>query len=179
MRIPSHALAAIVLAACAAPAVEVVGDDGWSSGARRHARPLDGAGAEDVPRPHAIPSAERRRWERADELTALHAVGGRGPSEHLGGGLERTVQVNDAATSYGSGGAVGAGALIVERHHAVGSDGVLSLYVMTKDAASGWQFLVLDADLRVAADSRRPGMLEACARCHAEAPHDGTFGPPP
>jgi hypothetical protein len=37
-----------------------------------------------------------------------------------------------------------------------------------------WEFVVIDAEDRVAAR----GALEACRRCHLEAPYDGLFGPP-
>jgi hypothetical protein len=174
MPFPKRAIAAFLLCGCAGAGSSVVGDDGWSSGGAR-ARPV--AEPPDAAHPKPFPEDARKPWTGAAAMASLRQVGGRGPTEHLDGRVERTVVINEAALGYGAGG-VADGAVIVQRHHPAGSDRVLSSFVMEKSAA-GWRFLVLDAELRVAADSQVPGMIAACARCHADAPRDGLFGPPP
>lgn len=169
-------------AACAEPSPRPVdADDGWgpSLPAVSASAPLP-----DAPRPRAIAPAARQRWERADELAALTAVAGRSRSEHLDGSFERSVLVNAAAAGYLVAGAPDepfpAGSLIVQAHHAAGSTEGGPYFAMLKLAAGSapaqrdWEFLVLDAELRVAAR----GHIEPCVRCHLEAPRDAVFGPP-
>lgn len=42
----------------------------------------------------------------------------------------------------------------------------------TTAASAAWEFLVIAPDGKV----EERGAIETCARCHAEAPHDGVFG---
>ena len=159
-----------------------VADDGWgpSGGLGPRAAVADPE-LPPAPRAQPIPEAERRRWEHADLLAATTQVGGRGPSEHRPAGQDRTVVVNQAASTYAelvSGTRLPRGALVAQRHHDNDSDAVRSWYVMLRPSEGpddGWQFIVLDAELRVAAHRD----LQLCARCHLEAPHDALFGPPP
>jgi hypothetical protein len=159
-----------------APQPAEVPPDGWGpsglSDASQPPRPPRPA----APRPHAIPSSQRERWAGADELDALRSVGGRSASEHASGQLERTVAINAAAGAYERlvpEIVMPAGALIAQRHFRRGSDEIDHWYVMRK-SAKAWEFLVLDAQRRVAV----AGPMELCARCHGDAPHDNLFGPP-
>jgi hypothetical protein len=166
-------LAALVLAGCAAPAPLPVGDDGWGpSDDHATARPPLAA----APRARTIPAAKRKRWSGADGLSSLHAIALRTPSEHLDGRFERTVLVNDLANAYERLAVttiMPKGALVVQRHHLRGSDETSVYFVMEKTSDDDtWRFLVVDAQLRVAAHAA----LDACARCHVEAPHRGLFG---
>jgi len=177
--VPAERKAATVLAmmasvGCGQPTPPQLPEDGWgpSHGIER----LDPVAQRPaVPRPKAIPTKDRKRWSRADELDSLQPIAGRGRSEHVDGELERTVAVNDAAAGYAHlvpGGSVPTGALVVQRHHHPGSDTLLFSYVMSKDQA-GWHFIVLDAHNRVASHQS----LQLCARCHGDAPSDSLFGP--
>ena len=169
------------VAACGPPPRPPIDDDGWG--------PEHGLGTEPPPPPpkpaprvKPIPVEQRKRWTDANQVVQLEPIPGRGKSEH-DTGLERTVLRNEAAASYEQ--LVGrptlpVGAMIVQRHHRPGSDAADSYYVMRKTAPSasptelGWQFLVLDDQLRVATHDP----LEMCQRCHQEAPVDGLFGLP-
>ncbi|MBM4374562.1 MAG: hypothetical protein FJ095_05705 [Deltaproteobacteria bacterium] len=133
------------------------------------------------PRPRVVPLAARRPWVHA--AAAFLAVAGRERSEHGVGGHERTVLVDEGARAYAEGHPRApwpTGARLVERLHPAGSDGLTLLFTMTKLAPGtspgtlDWAFEVLDPSWRVAVE----GDLSACARCHAEAPHAGVFGPP-
>lgn len=126
---------------------------------------------------------KRRRWALAAKLDSLDTVGPREPSEHLGGGTERSVRVNALAASYrNQAGRVPMpqGALIVQLHHPPGDDGLIAGFVMLKGPAGSapaqddWSFVVLDEQLRVEAE----GPMPLCASCHGAAPHDRLFGPP-
>lgn len=171
--------AALLIAAacgCHGPSLEPVGADGWGPSGEHMSEPVEAEPRTPAPRPRAIPVAERRRWAQADALESLRAVAGRGPSEHLGGAFERTVVVNDLGAVYERlvpGIVIPSGALVVQRHHRAGDDAVHSWFVMLK-RDEDWAFDVLDASLRVAATPP----LTFCARCHADAPHAGLFGPP-
>jgi hypothetical protein len=178
--VPTLAVLAGALA-CGPPPRPPIDDDGWG--------PQHGLGLEPPPPPpppaprvKPIPAEQRKRWSNADQIAGLHPVAGRGPSEH-DTGFERTVLRNEAAAAYerlAGRPVLPVGALIVQRHHRPGSNAAVSYYVMHKRAPSasptelGWQFLVLDDQLRVA--THEP--LELCVRCHQEAPVDGLFGPP-
>lgn len=179
----SHGLRLLLLplwlvAACTDHRPQPVAADGWGpSGGLNEPALLDDPRRAPVPRASAIPAAKRRRWPRADELDALTAVPGRGMSEHLGVRYERSVLINETAESYRRlipHQPLPVGTLVAQRHHPPGSDAVVSWYLMEK-TPEGWRFLVLDPERRVAARED----LEPCLRCHAEAPHDHLFGPPP
>jgi hypothetical protein len=162
------------LVGCASPAPKLPSDEGWSSLGDGGALPAaPSATLDPAPRLKARPEAERPVYDTAP--SSLTALPGREASEH-GTGLTREVLINAAAEPYRA--AVGhtplpEGALIVQRHRRGGSDAVTSSYAMRKQA-DGWEFTVLDSRWRVALR----GALAECARCHADAPFDGTFGPP-
>jgi len=182
-RLPRAATLAVLIGvmACGPTPRPTIHDDGWG--------PQQGLGTEPpppppepAPRAKPLPVEQRKRWAEADQIAGLHAIPGRGPSEH-NTGLERTVLRNGAAAGYeqlAGRPTLPVGALVIQRHHRAGSNAALSYYVMHKRAPSatatelGWQFLVLDDQLRVA--TAEPP--ELCVRCHQEAPVDGLFGPP-
>lgn len=153
-------------------------DDGWQSS--------PSAPTETVARPgvgpRAIPPDQRRPWSHKPLLPSLGQTGGRTASEHLGGGYERTVRVNERAAGYvrADRGPMPAGALIVQLHHLPGEDGVEAIFVMEKrqrgyaPAERDWSFAVLDPQWRVEAE----GPLKLCADCHRGAPRDFLFGLP-
>ena len=155
-----------------APAREPGVSDGWGP-ERAGAAPVAEPDRPPAPRLVAIPPDRRLRWERAEER--LRELPARGPSEH-GDGLERTVAINDTALPYEKLGSapLPVGALIVQRHHRRGEPKVVSSYAMLKNSAESWEFVVLDAQRRVAARGR----LAPCERCHREAAFDSLFGPP-
>lgn len=171
------ACVALGLAACGEPKPKPVSSDGWGPTGDALGAATLASTQPPVPRATAIPAAERKPWPRAAELDAMTAVAGRGPSEHLSGRYDRRVRVNAKASHYVDligHRALPIGALIAQSHHPSGSETVVSWYVMEK-REQGWHFLVLDPERRVAARND----LGPCARCHAEAPHDRLFGPPP
>lgn len=174
MRTPGRATASCLLlgAIACSPAREPGVSDGWGP-ERAGAMPVPEPDRPPAPRLVAIPPERRVRWERAEEH--LRDLPVRGPSEH-GDGLERSVAINDAAAPYERLGSAAfpAGALILQRHHRPGEPAVVSSYVMLKSTAESWEFVVLDAQQRVAARGR----LAPCERCHLEAAFDSLFGPP-
>ncbi len=163
---------------CASPPrAKFEGDDGWGS------EPQPGRTLVVNPHTRAIPPDERRRWKHADQIARLAQVGGRSVSEHIGGGFERTVRINELAAGYRrlpGPHPMPPGAMIIQLHHSPGSKKVSTAFVMRKLEAgkateSGdWQYLVLDGQLRV----ESPPKVPLCARCHLAAPHDSLFGPP-
>ena len=141
--------------------------------------------------PHAAPPrlpppaapAPLGRWEHAGELGAFRSVG-RVRSQHLGNGsTEAELLANEVASAYpalGPGRRLPAGSLLVERLGAAGSRETSVWFAMERQVATDagtpterWQFLVVRPDGELLARDP-PG----CARCHAEAPFDGVFGPP-
>jgi hypothetical protein len=171
----------VAVVGCSPAPTPVLYDDAWNS------TPGTATVAEKdrpaAPRPSSIEPGKRIRWARADDVATLTQVGGRAPSQHGDGAWERTVWVNEAAAGYrtAAGGAtMPAGALLLQRHHAVGQAHTTTIYLMEKLAGGAspgtgdWRYLVLDAELRVAASEQ----LQICARCHLEAPHGSLFGPP-
>jgi hypothetical protein len=174
-------LFAVHAAACAAAPPPPAGDDGWLSAPRPVERVPTAAGAGLAARA-LVPEAERVPLLDAVGWSALRVVPGRDRSEHLGGRYARTIRLNEVAGDYlalAPGRKLPAGALVVQLHHAGESDAVVSAFAMLKhregfEEHGGWEYLVLDASLRVAAR----GGLGACSRCHLESPHDSLFGPP-
>ncbi len=171
----------LALSACAAQRGSTVdASAGWgpSEGLSEPAEPRAGR----APKPQGKPSA-RAPWRHAAQLRTLKRVGGRGPSDHLAGTVERTVWTNDLASSYailGSERRFGSGTLIAQRHHRPNERAILNTFVMLKGAPgsapdqSDWIYVVLDGADRVIVQGR----LTRCHRCHAEARHDHVFGPP-
>ncbi|HHH30433.1 MAG TPA: hypothetical protein ENK57_19120 [Polyangiaceae bacterium] len=170
---------ALGLLACGEARLRPDTSDGWGpTGNGLGAAPASTTTRRPVPRATAIPVAERETWPHAAVLEAMTPVDGRGPSEHLSGRYERRVRVNEEASRYRelvSHQRLPVGAIVAQSHHPSGSEAVVSWYVMEKIAEERWRFLVLDPERRIAAHED----LELCVRCHAEAPHDHLFGPPP
>jgi hypothetical protein len=129
-------------------------------------------------------SASLGRWEHAGELGAFRSVA-RVRSQHLGNGsTEAELLANEVAAAYpalGPGRRLPPGSVLVERLGAAGSRETSIWFAMVRHApadaagaaAERWQFLVVRPDGELLARDP-PG----CARCHAEAPFDGVFGPP-
>jgi hypothetical protein len=146
--------------------------------------------------PTAAPSASARapeRWDRWGELAGWRVAIERTPSQHLAADHEAETLANDAAAAYPSLGParhLGPGAVLAQRLYAPGSAIPEVVFAMVRRAepaspgaegagaegvgaeGAGWEYLVVDPGGFVA----ERGDLAACARCHAEAPHDGLFG---
>lgn len=120
------------------------------------------------------------RWEHADAASGFRPVA-RVRSQHLGtGAIEAEVLANDVAAAYpelGPARQLPPGSVLLERLHPAGSGEAMAWFAMVRplrDGSAGpWQFLVVRPDGELLARDP-PG----CARCHAEAPYDGVFGPP-
>jgi hypothetical protein len=175
-RLGRYVVLAVVSGACASPAPHPSYDAEWQT-----TPGTDPSSPEDR-HPKAIPEQQRQRWSRAAELEGLQPVGGRGPSDHLGGMAERSVRINQQAEAYRRLGRepLPTGALVVQLHYPPASSQLITVFVMEKMPRGSipnqhdWAYLVLDAKLRV--ESRGP--LPLCASCHLTAPHDSLFGPP-
>ncbi len=141
-------------------------------------------------------------WERWSEVATFRLVVPRAPSQHLAGDHEGEILANVEAAAYpdlGPARSMPPGSVLVQRLYPSGAGAPDVIFAMVKRAANpspstsvapvpptaqtpelagaddpvtAWEFLVLDADGRI--ESRGP--LERCARCHAEAPHQGLFG---
>jgi hypothetical protein len=165
------ALAVLLAAAACNPASEAV-----APFPGRSTRPAGGS--------TAAPSASSRapvRWERWPELAGWRSAIERTPSQHLAADHEAETLANDAAAAYpnlGPARRLGAGAILVQRLYAPGAATPEVHFAMVRRATEGtpddggWEYLVLDPTGFIL----ERGALGACARCHAEAPNDGTFG---
>lgn len=120
-------------------------------------------------------------WEHWTELAAYRVAIPRAPSQHLAADHEGETLTNELAAAYpGVGPALSmpAGAVVLQRLYAPGAQTPEVLFAMVKrDPPAGatdssWEYLVLDPAGLVT----DRGPLDACARCHAEAPSDGLFG---
>lgn len=160
------------------PIQRSLGDEGWGPSMDEQAPPRKKV---VVPRALPIPVGQRKPWARGGEISALHEVTGRSRSEHLDGIFDRTVLVSMPPGTYPSltpSMAIPAGTLVVQRHHPRGAERTEAFFVMEKLTAGAspsthdWRFLVLDTELRVAAEKN----LRLCGRCHADAPYNGLFG---
>lgn len=129
------------------------------------------------------------KWERWSEVASYRIALPRAPSQHFGGDHEAEVLANPAASAYpdlGPARQLGEGSVLVERLYPVGGDAPDAILAMVRKPAEapkagegtveeppfGWELVILEPDGTVEAR----GEVEACARCHAEAPHDGVFG---
>lgn len=154
-------------------------------------------GGPTVPAKPPIDAAPTR-WERWAEVAAYRLAVPRAPSQHLAGDHEGEVLTSAAAAPYpvlGPAVALPPDSVLVQRLYPMGAATPDVVFAMVRrpaasppagaapspaptattagdDPAAAWEFLILDADGTI--ESRGP--LEACARCHAEAPHDGVFG---
>ncbi|MBI4701208.1 MAG: hypothetical protein HY744_08635 [Deltaproteobacteria bacterium] len=177
---PWPALAAAGLLSCSpAPPPLALGDAGWNP----EGRWTGPAAARRVATSAATAAARAPRpaWEDAALLPALRPVKVTERSEHLGGGFDRRVLVNDLGAAYerlGPGTRLPAGALVVQIHRRHGDETPAAIFAMRKHgvgyapAMGDWEYVAVDDKLRVAAQ----GTLEQCARCHLEAPYDSLFG---
>lgn len=132
----------------------------------------------------AASSSAPERWARWPELAAWRVAIERAPSQHLAADHEAETLANDAASAYpnlGPARLLDPGAILVQRLYAPGAATPEALFVMVRRTVrvspdgpdvAGWEYLTLDP----AGFITERGPLEACVRCHAEAPHDGAFG---
>jgi len=178
---PLALAAALGTAACAAAPRPLDRDDGWTDLSARPALGL-GRGA-DAPTAEVLPAARRKPWPYAGTASEWQAAPGRDFSDHGGGAYERSVRVDSRARGYLTIAGVRdipEGARVLESLHPIGSEKIVAVFAMRKlhkgasPATNDWAFAVLDEGLREAV----AGDLSACARCHADAPHGGWFGPP-
>jgi hypothetical protein len=172
-RTDRRATLAVVLVAAAAcsPA-----SDALTPSPGRSSRPPGG--------PTAAPSTGPEapvRWERWGELASWRVAIERSPSQHLAVDHEADTLTNEAAAAYpglGPARRLGVGAVLAQRLYAPGAAApdvvfVMERRVMTDETnGAGWEYLMLDSQGFIT----ERGALESCARCHAEAPHDGLFG---
>lgn len=123
------------------------------------------------------PDAGPVTWERWSEVAAYRVAIARMPSQHLAADHEGEVFASPNASSYPSLGPARMpppGAVLVEKLYAPAATAPEVVFAMSRsaDADRSWEFLVLDPNGTV----QQRGEIEACARCHAEAPHGGLFG---
>ena len=171
---------ALVAGSCVPAPLPLDANDGWdASGPQRHAN------GEHVQAWTVLPIAEekRQRWPYAGAASEWTRIPGRERSDHGGGAFDRTVRIDALAQSYATLAAtprIAEGARVLEDLIPIGGTRAVAIYAMRKlpqgasPQTNDWAFTVLDPELRVAAE----GDLGACARCHADAPHAGWFGPP-
>ncbi|MEZ4311320.1 MAG: hypothetical protein R3F14_25030 [Polyangiaceae bacterium] len=137
-----------------------------------------------APPPTALPPA---RWARWDELASWRVAIPRAPSQHLAADHDAETLASPEAPAYpprGPARAPGPGAALVQRLYAPEGTTPELYFVMSRPSvapaapaassapAPAWDFAILDA----AGFVTEVGSIPACARCHAEAPHDGLFG---
>lgn len=165
------AFAAAVTAACG-PAPDPLGPTPGRSNRPRGGPPVPAASATAK-----IPTV----WERWQELGSYRIAIPRRPSQHLAADHEAETLANEVASAYpdlGPARVLPPGSVVVQRLFEPGAPSPVVLFAMVKREASepaaggAWELVVLDPSGLV---SER-GALEACARCHAEAPNDGVFG---
>lgn len=172
---PSNLFSVALVAVCAAcsPAPDPIGPRPGHSD-----RPRGGPAVPAILTPDAGPS----QWERWPEVAAYQVAVPRAPSQHLAADHEAETLANTTAAPYPVlPASAPTGAILLQRLYAPGATTPEILFAMAKGAAStspdgglsdGWEYLVLEPGGLVIAR----GALEACARCHAEAPHDHLFG---
>jgi hypothetical protein len=100
-------------------------------------------------------------------------------SEHALGRFEVDVLAADQATADSLRAATdpAVGAIVVGDHREKAGGAQGPVYVMKKEA-SGWRFYASDEKGETLIDEHTAaGARDACASCHAEAPHDGIFLP--
>jgi hypothetical protein len=163
------ALLAVAFAASAcSPGPEPIGPTSGPSNRPHEAPPVPATSTPDV-----VPAI----WERWQEVSTYRVAVPRAPSQHLAADHEGETLASDSAAPYpdlGPAAAPAVGAALLQRLYAPGATVPETQFAMVKRApeSGGWEYLVLD---RSGVVTER-GVLDACARCHAEAPHDGLFG---
>jgi hypothetical protein len=164
------AFAASTALACG-PAPDALGPTPGRSNRPRGGPPVPASTAAD---------ARPKLWERWSEVAEYRLAVGRMASQHLAADQEAETRANGAAAAYpdlGPARTPTPGSVLVQRLFERGAAAPSVLFAMEKSAASpgdaaAWEFLVLDPAGLV----QERGALEACVRCHAEAPHDMVFG---
>ena len=97
---------------------------------------------------------------------------------HYGGTSEALVRVSPAALkayrelTLGAKLEAGTTLVMLHRSRATGKPGPVHVMQRRED---GWEFLLLGPDGAI----EQQGELPLCAGCHADAPADSVFGPPP
>lgn len=128
-------------------------------------------------------AAPAMKWERWEEMSRWRVAVPRAPSQHLAADREAETLVNDAALAYPNIGptqSVEPGAILMQRIFSPGGEIPELFFAMVRRAApssgdtsaASWDYVVITRDGLVA----ERGDVEVCARCHAEAPHNGLFG---
>lgn len=171
-RLRSLVFAALVVVACG-PAPDPLGPTPGRSNRPR--------GGPPVPAP-PLADAGPKTWERWSELPDYRVAVRRAPSQHLAADGEAETLANEVATSYpdvGPARTLPPGTVLAERLFEPGAADATILFAMVKSAPSptspadgAWEFLVVEPGGLV----QERGAIEACVRCHAEAPHDMVFG---
>lgn len=131
-------------------------------------------------------------WERWPEVAGFRVAIERSPSQHLAADHEGETLASSGADAYPRAGPTRRfepGAALVQRLYAPGATEPEVLFAMVQrpqdraapDAAGttleetsarDWEYLVVTPAGLVL----ERGALDACVRCHAEAPHHGVFG---
>jgi hypothetical protein len=133
---------------------------------------VDGGTATGTPLVSPIPSDFRTSMSRANATRFLS-------KGHAGGRWEADVYGTSSAqaTLRVDRGVVPVGTRFIEEHFERGDAGAGPLFMMEKksagfDAARGnWRYVAVGASGEVAGD----GVIESCAGCHGDAPHDHLF----
>ena len=163
---------AVVCGGCTAkPNLTAIGVSNGSGSA--NASSIGDAGATvGMGGPNPIPSDFRTAMTRVDASRFLS-------KGHAGGRWEADVyaSANGGDTLRADRGTVAVGTRFVEEHFERGDAGAGPLFMMEKrpagfDAAHGdWRYVAVGAGGEVAGD----GIMESCAGCHGDAPHDHLF----
>lgn len=129
----------------------------------------------------SVRSKPRERWAPFGALASFRRTVVSGRSQHFAGAHDAEVLANGNAVMYpalGPSRTLPPGAVLIELDRPRGNDPVIAHLAMTKRApgfdptGGDWEYLVLDPTGNI----EQRGILAACARCHAEAPHDHVFG---
>lgn len=181
--VPALVLLVLAVAGCGGkpPQKPVApGSTDWV-GATAGTTPGPNAAASNAPIHPAVPPKPREPWAPFGALASFRRTVVRGHSQHFAGAHDGEVLANESAAMYpalGPSRTLPPGAVLVELDRPRGNDPVIAHLAMTKRAAGfdppggDWEYVVVDPTGNV----EQRGILAACARCHAEAPHDHVFG---
>jgi len=131
--------------------------------------------------PRSVPTVPELPWDLAADLASMHSVA-KTRSNHEAGSVDAEIFANAAAVPYpklGPSRQASPGATLVEQLSTPGEDRVLAVFAMRKRDApyaprgGDWEFAIA----RPNGDVLERGRLPRCARCHAEGPYDGLYGP--